>query len=219
MAQSEERMLLPKHEILSARTNGMSPQRAATIGTVAAIHALVIYALISGMGTAVVKQVVREIQLQPMETATPPKTPPHPVQVKLVQPTQVVEPTAPPPPIDVAPDPQATPIFTTPTPTNATPPVDTAASGVMNTHTTPPYPPPARVAEHQGMVVLQITVSPNGDVTNAAVAQSSGFPELDQAAVSWVMAHWKYKPAVQGGVAVTSTTQAAVKFDLQQARR
>jgi outer membrane biosynthesis protein TonB len=49
--------------------------------------------------------------------------------------------------------------------------------------------------------------------------QSSGFPELDQAAVAWVVSHWKYKPAVQGGVTVTSQSQAAVRFDLKQANR
>jgi protein TonB len=211
-------MLLPKHDILSAQPSGMSPARAATIGTVAAIHALAIYALVSGMGTTVIREVEHVIQIQQVETTTPPKTPPTPVQFKLVEPTQVVD-TMPPPVIETAPDPQATPITFTPTPTNTTPPVNTAAAGVMNTHSTPPYPVGARTAGHQGIVTLAITVGPTGEVTNAAVAQSSGFPELDQAAVSWVMGHWKYKPAVQDGVAVTSTMQAAVKFDLQQARR
>jgi len=212
-------MLLPKHEILSAQASGMSPRRAATIGTVAAIHALAIYALVSGMGSTVIKEVEHVIQIQQVETTTPPKVPPTPVQPKMIEPAQVVEVRQPPPLIDTAPDPQATPITATLTPTNTAPPVNTAAAGVMNTHTTPPYPVPARTAGHQGIVTLQITVGPNGEVTNATVARSSGFSELDQAAVTWVMAHWKYKPAVQGGVAITTTTQAAVKFDLQQARR
>ena len=212
-------MLKPAHEILNAQANGMSPRRAATIGTVAAIHALAIYALVSGMGTTVIQKVEHVIEIQQVEETTPPKTPPTPVQPKMVEPTQVVETTLPPPVIDTVADPQSTPITATLTPTNTTPPVNTAAAGVMNTHTTPPYPVAARTAGHQGIVTLSITIGPNGDVTNAAVAQSSGFPELDQAAVTWVMAHWKYKPAIQGGVNVTTTTQAAVKFDLQQARR
>jgi len=54
---------------------------------------------------------------------------------------------------------------------------------------------------------------------NASVTQSSGFPALDESAVAWVMAHWKYKPAIRGGVPVTSQTQAAVKFDLKLAHR
>ncbi|MBL6852520.1 MAG: energy transducer TonB [Alphaproteobacteria bacterium] len=212
-------MLKPTHDMLSVRANGMSPRRTATIGTVAAIHALAIYALVSGMGTTVIREVEHEIQLQPVADKTLPTTQPAPMQPTLVQPTQMVETTVPPPVIDMAPDPQATSITVAPTPTNTAPPVDTAAAGVLNTHTTPPYPVAARTAGHQGAVTLQITVGPNGEVANATVVQSSGFPELDQAAVEWVTNHWKYKPAVQGGVAVTSTTRAAVKFDLQQARR
>jgi protein TonB len=211
-------MLKPRHEILSVQANGMSPRRAATIGTVGAIHALAIYALISGMGTTVVQNVEHVLQIQQVETTTPPKTPLTPVQPNLVRPTDPTTPTVPVPKIDVATD-QPNPINVMPTPTNTTPPVSTGASGIASTHTTPPYPVAARTASHQGIVTLTITVGPTGEVTNAAVAQSSGFPELDQAAVAWVMGHWKYKPAVQDGVAVTSTTQAAVKFDLQQARR
>ena len=51
-----------------------------------------------------------------------------------------------------------------------------------------------------------------------AVLNHEGYAELDAAAVSWVQAHWKYKPAFQNGIAVTSQAQAAVKFDLRTAR-
>ena len=66
--------------------------------------------------------------------------------------------------------------------------------------------------------MLRLTISPNGDVVAAEIARSSGFAELDAEAVSWVVAHWKYKPAIVAGLAVTSQTQAAVKFDLKQTR-
>jgi len=211
-------MLMPRHDILSVQANGMSPRRAATIGTVAAIHALAIYALISGMGTTVVTQVEHVLNVDVVDTQIPTKVTPLPLQPNLVKPTDPTV-TVPEPKIDVASDQPTNQITVAPTPTNTTPPVNTVASGLTNTHSTPPYPVAARTAGHQGIVTLQITVGPNGDVANATVAQSSGFPELDQAAVEWVTNHWKYKPAVQGGVPVTSTTQAAVKFDLQQARR
>ena len=211
-------MLMPRHDILSVQANGMSPRRAATIGTVAAIHALAIYALISGMGTTVVTQVEHVLNVDVVDTQIPTKVTPLPLQPNLVKPTDPTV-TVPEPKIDVASDQPTNQITVAPTPTNTTPPVNTVASGLTNTHSTPPYPVAARTDGHQGIVTLQITVGPNGDVANATVAQSSGFPELDQAAVEWVTNHWKYKPAVQGGVPVTSTTQAAVKFDLQQARR
>jgi TonB family protein len=64
-------------------------------------------------------------------------------------------------------------------------------------------------------VQLHVSISATGAVTAAAVTRSSGFPDLDQSAVNWVIAHWKYKPAVQGGVAVASATNAALVFDLK----
>lgn len=213
-------MLLPKHEILSARPSGMSTQRAMTLGGVALLHIGAVYMLISGMAGQIVRALPPDLTVIDItDTQTPQKPVTMPTPPKLVQPTTPDE-TIPPPVVDTAPEPTSTPItvaMTPTTPTQASP--DTGASGITNTHSTPPYPVAARTAGHQGIVTLAITVGPTGEVTNASVAQSSGFPELDQAAVSWVMAHWKYKPAVQGGVAVTSTTQAAVKFDLQQARR
>ena len=213
-------MLLPKHEILSARSSGMSTRRAMTLGGVALLHVGAVFVLITGMAGTIVKSLPRDLTVIDIaDTQTPPKPVTVPTPPKLVQPSTPVE-TIPPPVIDTAPPPNTTTItvaMTQTPPTQATP--DTAASGVTNTHTTPPYPVMARAAGHQGIVMLTITVGPTGEVANAVVAQSSGFPELDQAAVNWVMGHWKYKPAVQGGVAVTSTTQAAVKFDLQQARR
>ena len=56
---------------------------------------------------------------------------------------------------------------------------DSAAFGVASTHSTPPYPLDARALGHAGTVLLQITISPQGDVVSATVVQSSGFAELD----------------------------------------
>lgn len=214
-------MLMPKHDILSARSNGMSTRRAMTLGGVALLHVGAVFVLITGMAGQIVKAIPPDLTVIDIsDTTTPPKPVTMPTPPKLVQPT-TPDVTIPPPVVETAPDPVQTAINVPMTPTTPTtsPPVNSGAAGVMNTHTTPPYPVAARTAGHQGIVTLQITVAPSGEVTGATVAQSSGFPELDQAAVTWVISHWKYKPAVQDGVAVTSTTQAAVKFDLQQARR
>ena len=142
------------------------------------------------------------------------QTPPAPKpQLEKVIPT---EPQVPPPVIQVAPETQVTPIQVQQQP--QTPPAtDASASGLTSTHTIPPYPPMARRLNQAGTVILSITIGTDGSVTAAAIQTSSGFPELDQTALNWVKTHWRYKPALQGGVAVPSTTQAAVKFDLRQA--
>ncbi len=96
---------------------------------------------------------------------------------------------------------------------------DTAARGVMSTHTTPPYPSIEARLGHTGTVTLRLEISADGIVTNARVENSSGSDALDQAAVQWVIAHWRYQPAMHNGVAVPTTTEAMVKFDLRSAMR
>lgn len=99
------------------------------------------------------------------------------------------------------------------------PPNDTQAHGVMATHTIPPYPPLSIRLEEQGTVMLRLEISADGSVTNASVEKSSGSSRLDQAAIAWVIQNWRYQPATHDGVAVPTTTEAAVKFDLRNAMR
>lgn len=210
-------MLMPKHEILSARSAGMTPKRTLTIGGVALLHVAAIYALIMGMGTTIVKQVDNIMKVDVLHSDVP-RTTPIPPKPILAQPTEPTTPVVTPPRIVIATS-EAPPI--TVAPANPTSPAipDSGPAGVANTHTTPPYPIEARAAFHRGTVLLEMTVSPQGDVVAARIVASSGYPELDQTAVNWVIAHWKYKPAIQNGVPTTSRTQAAVRFDLKQASR
>jgi protein TonB len=212
-------MLMPKHQILGTRGAAMSPRKLMIIGAVGMIHVLAVYALINGMATKALQNIARDIEVVRVQTEDPPKVVVAPPTVKIDQPTTPVERTIAPPVIDIAPDKDATPIYTPlANPSNqTTPSVDSAAAGIMNTHSIPPYPTEARALSHQGTVVLSMSVSASGDVVNATVAQSSGYTELDQAAIAWVIAHWKYKPALQAGQPMPSQTQAAVKFDLKLA--
>jgi periplasmic protein TonB len=214
----ETAMFAPTHNILNTQSSGMSARRMSVISGVALLHVLIVYALVSGMAQKIMKFVppVMTVDTQPEAQPKPAPPPPTPVlQRPTLQPTQVDVPvpviqTVPEEPtIDANPTPQVPP--------PATP--DAGAAGLTNTHTVPPYPALARTQGHQGTVLLQLVVSAQGNVTSAAVVQSSGFPELDQAAVEWVQAHWRYNPAMQGGVPVPSQTSAAVRFDLRQATR
>ena len=211
-------MHAPTHTILSTANSTASALRTMIIGTVVMLHALIVYALISGMAGKIAKYVPPELVAHfDTAPAKPTVVPPPPPVLAHPQPQIADVPT---PVINTVPD-QPSPILVQPAPTNPAPPAqpDTGAAGISSTHSTPPYPALARVAAHQGTVVLQIVISAEGSVASANVIQSSGFPELDQAAVAWVVAHWKYKPALQNGQAVPSQAQAAVKFDLRQASR
>ncbi|HTQ15108.1 MAG TPA: energy transducer TonB [Rhizomicrobium sp.] len=90
------------------------------------------------------------------------------------------------------------------------------ASAIAATHTIPSYPALDRRLGHEGTVLLAIWIGVDGNVSQATVARSSGFPGLDQAAIDWVKAHWRYKPATKNGAAVPSSTQASVAFRLVQ---
>jgi periplasmic protein TonB len=68
----------------------------------------------------------------------------------------------------------------------------------------PVYPPLAKQARVQGVVVLQVTVNPQGSVENLKVV--TGHPLLIQAAIDAVK-NWKYEPQAD-----TVTTIATVNF-------
>jgi periplasmic protein TonB len=211
-------MQTPRHDILGGTSSGMSQRRMMIIGSVAMLHVLIVYALVSGMAQKIMQIIPPDLKVRILETNTDTKNVPPPPKPTMVQP-QVTQNTMPPPDITIA-STQQPPITVQPTPPQppaATTP-DTTATGLAYTHTTPPYPEMARKLTEQGTVTLQMTISAQGEVTSATVLQSSGFADLDQAAVSWVQRHWRYKPAMQNGQAVPSQAQAAVKFDLKTAR-
>ncbi len=209
-------MLMPGHEIVGVHESGMTPRRAITIGGVGLLHLAAVYALVSGMVPQIVKLVPPDIFIDQIETTTPPRPTVVPQLPPLAQPAQDTTAKVDPPVVKIE-NSDDTTITVSPA-THSQPQADSGAMGVSSTHSTPPYPVEARLQSHQGTTVLQLTISPKGDVAAANIVQSSGFAELDAAAASWVVAHWKYKPAIKGGVTVTSQTQAAVKFDLRKAR-
>jgi protein TonB len=78
----------------------------------------------------------------------------------------------------------------------------------------PHYPAAAIRNNEQGVVVLRVLVGSDGRVLDAAVAQSSGHPRLDDAALKSVRS-WKFKPASQAGTAVASWLSLPIRFQLR----
>ena len=78
----------------------------------------------------------------------------------------------------------------------------------------PDYPKGARQRGEQGDVVLEIRVNAEGTVDGVKVAVSSGFVELDEAAIKAARAA-RFSPAQSGHDAVASTARLTLSFKLR----
>ncbi len=84
-------------------------------------------------------------------------------------------------------------------------------SGLLIRKVPPAYPPLARQARIQGVVILQAQISKDGNIENLQLI--SGHPMLAPAAIEAVK-QWKYKPYLLNGEPVEVETQVQVNFTL-----
>jgi protein TonB len=178
-------------------------------------HLAVIHAVAVSLGIVevpVVKEPLEAVFIdahieEPLPAAA--KSPP----VARSQPTVEV----PPPEVPVIEAPAEMAISVPPTPQLAEPLAGSASGGFSSLKVTrridPVYPPASRRMDEQGSVRLRVMVDERGRPQEVQVAQSSGFPRLDAAAVSAVE-RWVFAPAVQDSVAVPAWTQVSVVFRL-----
>ncbi len=146
------------------------------------------------------------------EVAPPPKlVVPKPV-VKLIKPSVKKEPViVQPQPVSEAVTDNNKPAVIMPT--QATQPIVQAQADYLN-NPKPNYPRISKRMSEQGEVRLKVQISADGNVLNIALAKSSGFERLDEAAILSVKT-WKFKPAKQGDTAITSWVEVPVKFILE----
>jgi len=64
---------------------------------------------------------------------------------------------------------------------------------IVETHTPPDWPYQVILTDQAGDVKLSVTVGVDGKVTKIAVAKSSGYPQMDDAAANWVKNHWLWE--------------------------
>jgi protein TonB len=95
------------------------------------------------------------------------------------------------------------------------PPPVTPPRAIVETQTGPTYPVLSRRLREEGTVRLRLTIGTDGSVIAADIIQSSGHMRLDDAAVDWVLRHWRYEPAMQGTMPQEATTEAALEFQLR----
>src|SRR3954469_21801654 len=215
----------PEHDLrpFQATTVQSTERRAISIGVVAAIHVVAIYALATGLASQLVQKGLEEIKAEVVQEKPPdvPKRPPPPPP-KLPKPPP---PVVPPPDINLqteAPAQSITQVTTTITPPPpvappkaAQPPPVTAPASIGKAHECGSryYPPLATRLNHEGVTTIGLTIQADGTVTNVHWTESSGHDELDQAAIPCA-SNWHYKPAMQNGqpVSVPWTTKVVWKL-------
>src|SRR5471032_969189 len=67
-------------------------------------------------------------------------------------------------------------------------------SPIVATHVSPPYPTISQRLGEQGTSLLRVTLNPDGSVAADALTRSSGSERLDQAALDFVKANWRWAP-------------------------
>ncbi len=75
----------------------------------------------------------------------------------------------------------------------------------------PIYPPMAKAAKVQGIVIIEATIDVDGQVTSAKVLRKAPF--LEEAALEAVR-QWKFAPALLNGVPVPVIMTVTVNFTL-----
>ncbi len=193
------------------------------IALVVALHILLIYGLIKGLSHKKV-----DIIEQPVETTIIKEIVPPPI--KKPDPPKMVKTAPTPPPPPVAPPvfvPKVEVQIATPTPTVVTvstpaPPAPTPpapapvapAAPAVTTHSavstssrsgcgTPKYPDQAREDGEEGVTRLALQIGTSGKVTSAKIDKSSGYSDLDRAALS-ALSLCVFKPATTDGMPVES---------------
>jgi periplasmic protein TonB len=81
--------------------------------------------------------------------------------------------------------------------------------------TPPRYPGQSRRQREQGEVRLRVELDESGRVDHVAIVSSSGFPRLDEAAVS-AIGSWHCRPALKDGKPVRAAALQSLVFKLQR---
>jgi protein TonB len=156
--------------------------------------------------------------IQPLETVFIPESKPVEPETPLVKPeiADVMPLETPPPELQL--DEPVVPPADNPMPASSNASAATAANGAPQELKTsqrvePAYPATSRRQGEEGTVRVKVLVDERGRPQEVAVAQSSGFARLDEAALQAVR-RWRFVAATNGERAVTAWTQVAITFRL-----
>jgi periplasmic protein TonB len=193
-------------------------KRAIVLVAIIVLHVFIIYAFATGLAKSGQRYLQTILQTTVIQQEKPKDLPPPPPPVDLKEkpPVQVI-----------APDINITvPIETPPPITNVTtkappppPPAPKAiAPGTPIGIVSKPdvadyYPEQARREGQEGRPQVKLCIGANGKLISAEVANSSGFPLLDEAAIKMAK-NMRFKAATSEGKPVESCSTLPVKFEL-----
>ncbi|NRR30112.1 TonB family protein [Oxalobacteraceae bacterium] len=187
------------------------------ITIVVLLHMLVAYGIVSGLGKRLVTKMIEPVETKIIEEVKPPPPkelppPPPPPEMKAPPPPFIppveVNVQQPPPPQNVLANATnvkpATNELQKPAP--AAPPAPPSTAKVanvaavvdMSTCAKPEYPKSSLRNEETGTVNLQFLIGVDGHVVKADVVKSSGFRDLDRAAVA-ALSKCRFKPGMVDG--------------------
>jgi protein TonB len=182
------------------------------LGAVVVLHALLFWAINSGLAhkfVKIVKGPVEAVLLEETKPDIPPPPPPPPPPKNLPPPPPAYVPpvevqvNAPPPVNAIAavsnkPQPEAPP---SPAPVVTAPPAPIARTAAVISAAScekPYYPIASRLLEEEGTVTLKFLVGVDGKVKESAVEKSSGYKRLDEAARQG-LSKCQFKPGTENG--------------------
>ncbi|WP_129776787.1 energy transducer TonB [Peristeroidobacter soli] len=178
------------------------------------IHILIIYGLAATMGVVKVPQFAAPLEAVfiPEQTKSEPEPPAPVVKPEIDQ----AMPTETPMPEVQFDEPVVAPVENTAPSENAIA-ATTAAAPAQDLKTSnrvePAYPPASRRAGEEGTVRLKVLVDEKGRPKEVAIATSSGFARLDEAAMQAVR-KWRFVAATNGTNPISAWTQVAITFRL-----
>ena len=198
---------------------GKSGRKMTIFGIIVAFHFLLVWALMSSLGTIIVDRLPPIIKAEIIEEIQKDDEPPPPPPTIETPPPYV-----PPPdilidlPVDVPVANTALSTTNKPAPVAAPP---TAATGIriapkidkrFEGRLRPDYPPTSRRLGEEGLVVLECLVNVEGKCEEVKLKTSSTFPRLDEAALKHAPRAWRFTPGTEDGKPVPLWVTVPIRF-------
>jgi periplasmic protein TonB len=211
--------------------------RALTVLTVAGLHGMALYGLVTGLGVDYVKDAITVLQGHNIPAEVSPPPPPEQVFDEAVskpttQPTSrpieavpntlvtrdpIIVPIGPIEPFVVDPPVAGPTIAPTPDKPLLTPRSVRPRNNPGGWVSTNDYPPGALRREEQGAVRFELAIGADGRVTGCRITASSGFPDLEAATCSNVTRRARFEPASDAtGARVPGSYNGSIRWVIPQ---